>query len=85
MNYTVVWRQRAEVQLARQWIRAANKDASSGYVEQVERILARNPKEQGESREENYRVWVYRPLLVFFHVDEPTRTVRVGAVKWVGR
>jgi hypothetical protein len=85
MSYTVVWRQRAETQLARHWIRAANKDAFSGYVEQVERILARNPAEQGESRENSYRLWFHRPLQVLFQIDEPNKIVRVAALGWVGR
>ena len=85
MNYTVVWRRRAEAQLAALWLRAANKEAIAGYAEQIDRILARNPADQGESRVGNTRVWFHRPLCVLFQIDETAKRVIVMAVKWVGR
>jgi hypothetical protein len=83
MNYTVVWRRRAEVQLAALWLRATNKEANAGYAEQIDRILA--PADQGESRTGNVRLWFHRPLSALFQIDEPARRVIVLAIKWVGR
>ncbi len=85
MNYTVIWRRRAQGQLAALWIRSANKDAVAGYADQIDRILARNPNDQGESRLGSVRVWFHRPLAVQFQVDEAAKLVTVMAVKWVGR
>jgi plasmid stabilization system protein ParE len=85
MNYRVVWRRRAESQLAALWLRAANKDAVAGYAEQVERILQRNPADQGESRAGNVRIWFHRPISVLYEIDEGDKRVTVMAIKWVGR
>ena len=85
MNYTVVWRQRAQAQLTAIWIRAANKEAIAGYSDQIDRILSRNPGDQGESRANGFRLWFNRPVSVLFQIDEPNRTVHVTAIKWVGR
>lgn len=42
-NYALSWRPEAEAQLMAIWIRAMNKDAITGYINQIESILARNP------------------------------------------
>jgi pantothenate kinase-related protein Tda10 len=85
MNYTVVWRREAESQLIAHWIRAANKEAIAGYVDQIDRILARDPSNQGESRNVNTRLAFFRPLCVRYHMDETAKRVTVLAIKWVGR
>ena len=56
MNYTVVWRRRAEAQLTTIWIRSANKDAVAGYGNQIERVLGRDPRDQGEARANGFRL-----------------------------
>jgi hypothetical protein len=85
MNYRVVWRRRAESQLIALWLRAANKYAITGYAEQIDRILERNPIDQGESRVGNVRLWFHRPISVLFQIDESSKLVTVMAIKWVGR
>jgi hypothetical protein len=85
MNYTVVWRREAEAQLMTLWLRALNKSAIAGYVEQIDRILQRDPHEQGESRNENTRLAFFRPLCVRYQIDEPAKRVYVVSIKWVGR
>lgn len=85
MIFHVIWRPLAETQLTAEWIRAQNKDAVAGYVEQIDRILARNPLEQGESREGNFRLWFHRPLSVLFEVDDGRKTIFVWAIKWSGK
>ena len=85
MNYRVLWLRRAESQLLGLWLRAANKEAIGGYAEQVDRILQRNPLDQGESRVGSVRLWFHRPISVLFRVDEAAMLVTVIAIKWVGR
>lgn len=85
MNYTVVWRRDAENQLTALWIRAVNKTAIPGYVDQIDRILGRDPHDQGESRNENTRLAFFRPLCVRYRIDEAAKTVTVVSIKWVGR
>lgn len=62
MNSIVVWRRESESQLIALWIRAVNKEAIAGYVNQIDRILARDPSNQGESRNESTRLAFFRPL-----------------------
>ncbi len=85
MNYTAVWRREAEAQLMTLWLRALNKTAVAGYVEQIDRILQRDPHEQGESRNENTQLAFFRPLCVRYQIDDAARTVTVVSIKWVGR
>lgn len=85
MNYSVIWRHRADMELMRLWIRAADKDDVTQYAEQIERLLQRDPRNQGESRGGNIRLWFYRPLCVLFRIKEQTQVVEIGRIKWVGR
>ena len=85
MNYRVVWLRRAAAQLMALWLRAANKEAVAGYAEQIDRILGRNPLDQGESRLGTVRLWFHRPISVLFRVDESAMRVTVMAIRWVGR
>ena len=82
---TVTWRREAEDQLMVLWIRASNKEAITGYAQQIESILGRNPNEQGESRNAGTRLAFFRPLCVRYLVDEENKRVSVIALKWVGR
>lgn len=84
MSYTVDWKRRAEAQLAALWIRANNKGAIVGYAEQIERALARDPLDFGESRSGTTRIAFFRPLCVVYHVDGAARAVHVLGIKWVG-
>lgn len=84
MNYQVLWRKRAEDQLASMWLRAADKELLRDCSESVDRILGRDPLAQGEARHGNARLWFYRPLCVLYQIDDPSKTVRVAAIKWVG-
>jgi hypothetical protein len=85
MRYIVAWRKEAENQLAALWIRALNKTAIADYIHQIEKILERDPHEQGESRNENTRLAFFRPLAVRYAVDDEAKLVTVIAIKWVGR
>lgn len=84
MTYRVRWLRSAEQGLMSIWLRARNKDAIAGYSDQIDRILARDPKGQGESRDGAIRLWFHRPLCVLYLVNDESKTVIVGRVKWVG-
>jgi hypothetical protein len=85
MNYQVLWLRRTEAELMTLWIRASNKEAIAGYIEQIDRILQRNPLDQGESRSGTIRLWFPRPISVLYSVDQSIQRVIVLALKWVGR
>ena len=75
----------AESRLIALWLRSANKVAIAGYVEKVDRILERNPLEQGESRTGMVRPWFHRPISVLYQVEESSKRVAVMGIRWVGR
>ena len=85
MKYHVVWRPEATNQLIALWIRSVNKDAITGYVAANERILIRNPLDQGESRNVGTRLAFFRPLVLRYHVDESLRVVTILSLGWCGR
>ena len=70
----------AEEDLAEIWIRANNRNAVALAVNQLDTALARDPEDQGESRQEGIRVTFAGPLGVNFEVNLDDRQVRVLAV-----
>jgi hypothetical protein len=85
MNYTVEWLREAENQVMVLWLRSADKNAVTHYVDQLDKLLARNPLDHGESRSLGMRLAFFRPLCVRYHVDENAKKVTVMAIRWVGR
>jgi hypothetical protein len=83
-NYTVLWRRDAEAQLVALFLRSAFKDALLEGVQVLDRTLALNPHEQGESRNENMRIAFFRPLCIRYQIDETSKTVLIVSVRWTG-
>jgi hypothetical protein len=84
VNYTVLLRQTAEAKFMAAWIRAADKGDFFAAAEDVNRILERDPSNQGESRSGDHRIWFHRPLAVFYEIDETNHVVWITSIKWVG-
>lgn len=85
MNYTVLWRQLAESELAKMWARAANPEAVADAADAANRLLRDLADELGESRDRAARrIWFQRPLCLLYEIDAIAKGVRVAAVKWVG-
>lgn len=80
MKFTVVWRRTAVNELAELWLRAPDREAFSLAVAQIERLLANDPREQGESREDDTRVLLILPVGVEYDVDDGDRKVLVNTV-----
>ena len=75
--YTVRWKRSALARLTELWIEAADRTSINAAVEEIDRILARNPSETGESRSEDIRVLFCSPLGVFFEIDEARNAVDI--------
>lgn len=84
MNYEVRWRDLAEQSLLFLLLRAVNKPALWAVARSVDELLRVNPIEEGESREDNFRILFLRPLCVFYQVDEASRTVVIEDVGLTG-
>jgi hypothetical protein len=68
MKFTVVWRKRAEADLADIWMNATNRGEVTRAANEIDRRLAINPQNQGESRELGVRILAELPLMVHFFV-----------------
>ena len=85
MNYAVLWQPAAEARLADLWATHPDRQRIADAADLVDEILARDPAEQGESRDGTARLFFVDRLEVYYHIDEPARTVFVRAVRWAGR
>ncbi len=85
MNFTVYWRPRAQVQLAKMWDQIGDTDAVEDAADAVNRILRDAAHEQGESRDRpTRRLWFHPPLCVHFEIDSTAGVVYVNDIQWVG-
>ena len=86
MNYSVVWPDAAQDQLADQYLaaRLGGRDAEfSQSVSEIEVKLARDPLAVGESRVGSQRVLIELPAMVFYLVDDQARVATVAGVRYV--
>lgn len=82
MRYTVVWKPKAERQLATIWTDATNRNSVTIAANAIDELLKTQPESVGESRGSNSRIVVLEPLVVHFEIIEDDRKVRV---LWVNK
>ncbi len=75
--YRVTWKRIALNQLMAIWMNATDQNAVTMASDAIDRALAADPENQGESRPNNRRVMFVSPLGVRFRINTQTRTVRV--------
>jgi len=77
--YRLHWIQAALDELAAIWLAAdsATRRAITGAVHSLEKELANNPNNVGESREVGERICLNYPLGVTLEVDDDKRTVHI--------
>jgi plasmid stabilization system protein ParE len=81
MIFTVTWKPSAKSQLTRIWLTAADKAAVTRAANQTDLLLKSDPENQGESRGENRRIMIIKPLAVAFRVHLLDRRVDVLSVR----
>jgi hypothetical protein len=85
MNYDVSWEPEADAHFVQLWLRAADPERVMDAYDNVTRILAETPAEQGESRSSPVlRLWYHAPFELLFRIDEARREVDILEVRWVG-
>ena len=80
MNYNVIWKRSADGQLASIWMDADDRAAITHAARALDRRLAVNPVEQGESRPNELRIGFELPLGVLYEIHEDQRLIQVVAV-----
>lgn len=68
MNFTVVWDEAAEAELAAAWLTSPDKQAVTRAVNTLERRLQVDPANEGESRSGGIRVAFEGPVGLNFQV-----------------
>ena len=87
MNFEVIWKTVALDHLADVYVSlsVADRNRMANGIEGLNRRLADEPLEVGESRFSGIRIAFPALLTVTFHVDEPKRIVRVLGLARYGR
>lgn len=80
MNYTVLWMPDAENELAAVWMASADRTAVTTAAAELDRRLADDPENEGESRVGTRRITFEKPLAIYFDVDAARRRVQVVRV-----
>ena len=80
MTWTVIYRPSAHDELATIWLNAADQQAVTNAADAIDRVLARNPLDAGESRGESTRIIIERPLTALYDVFPDDNLVSVFAI-----
>jgi hypothetical protein len=80
MSWTVVYRSSAQDHLANIWLNAPDRQAVTDAADEIDRLLASDPLNAGESRGGNTRIIVERPLTALYDVFPDDALVEVFAV-----
>lgn len=80
MNYTVVWGNDAEDEIARLWLDAQDRAALAAAVDAIDAVLGRDPFGVGESREGRRRILIVSPVGVIYSVKRQDRIVEVTKI-----
>jgi hypothetical protein len=86
VNYTVIWPDAAQDQLADQYLVARLDGLEAEFSQSVSEIdarLARDAVGVGESRPGSQRILIDLPAMVTYRVDEPNRVATITEVKYV--
>ena len=79
MRFTVIWRRRAQGELANVWINSSDRQAVSDAAARIDRILRIDPHLRGRPFDGD-RILVEEPLAAVFTIDPGDRKVEVLAV-----
>jgi len=80
MSYSVVWRPKAETNLAEAWLASKDRLAVTRAAHEIDRQLQHDPQRAGESRIGTVRILIEEPLAALYEVVEDDRRVFVLSV-----
>ncbi len=79
-RYTVVWKYSAQIELARLWLAAADRQAMTSAANDIDTELGRDATTKGVFADASLRELSVPPLRVLFNISEPDRLVTVTNV-----
>jgi hypothetical protein len=80
-KFTVVWVPAAERELMELWLAGSNRADVNHAADEIDRRLAIDPLDEGESRSEGRRVLILAPLVVTYRVRNADKIVQVTHVR----
>ena len=80
MRFSVTWTPSARRLLAELWLSASDRNIVQQAADKIDRILADDPLNAGESRVVNIRVIIEPPLAAYFDVHPSDRRVTVWRI-----
>jgi plasmid stabilization system protein ParE len=80
MKFTVVWTPTARRLVAQLWLSASDRNEVQRAADEIDRILAADPPNAGESPVSNIRIIVEPPLAAYFDVHPMDRRVTVWRI-----
>jgi len=81
MKYEVIWAQAAIDQLTELWTSAADRGAIAAAADEIDEVLRSHAHTAGESRSDNERIIIVRPLAAFVEVDGDRQQVLVRRLR----
>jgi mRNA-degrading endonuclease RelE of RelBE toxin-antitoxin system len=85
VSYRIAYRRRAKEKLADVWMNAADPNAVTAAINEVEDKLHRDPLTTGVSRPGGYRLVIEGPIGVLYRVDPQQKRVIIISVGPSGR
>ena len=82
-GYTLIWWPPAQRDLADLWLASDDRQGLTDATNDIDRQLARSPREVGEPSHEGLRRLLVAPLLVHYSIDDGDRKVTVVSVQLV--
>jgi hypothetical protein len=81
VTWKVHWSKPAEAELAELWMKSTDRDAVTAAATNIEKQLATDASEAGESRTDDIRVLCSLPLVVWFIVFPKSQATMVIHVR----
>lgn len=80
MKYTLLWKKNAEDRLFEIWLASDARNGVTAAINEIDRLLQRDPDLIGESRTGNERILIVPPISVAFEVSVDDRIVTILSV-----
>jgi hypothetical protein len=86
MNFTVIWKHAAIDRLTGYYVHALenglDSEAITEAIARIDSLLKNDPANQGESRQDQERILILRPIVIDYEVFEDEKVVFVLGIRY---
>ena len=83
MTFRVRWSRETKQQLAGIWLVASDRNAVTRASNSIDKALAKDPHTAGQPLAEGLWKIEIMPLVAYFEIDEPNKTIHVNGISYV--